>query len=276
MAFAVFFLAEYANMILVRRWRASCSSAAGCRRSRRPARCIRPLARGIWLPWLLAKIAFVLFLFLWFRATFPRYRYDQIMRLGWKVFIPLTLVWIVVLGVLDADAAGGHGEGKCMIERIRDFFRTFLLVELVKGMMLTGRHLFARKITVQFPEEKTPQTPRFRGLHALRRYPNGEERCIACKLCEAVCPALAITIESEQRDDGTRRTTRYDIDLTKCIFCGFCEESCPVDSIVETRILEYHGEKRGDLFYTKPMLLAVGDRYEEQIAKDRARTRRYR
>ena len=130
--------------------------------------------------------------------------------------------------------------------------------------------MFARKITVQFPEEKTPQSPRFRGLHALRRYPNGEERCIACKLCEAVCPALAITIESDERADGTRRTTRYDIDLTKCIFCGFCEESCPVDSIVETRILEYHGEKRGDLYYTKEMLLAVGDRYEAQIAKDRA------
>ena len=114
--------------------------------------------------------------------------------------------------------------------------------------MLTGRYMFARKITVQYPEEKTPQSPRFRGLHALRRYPNGEERCIACKLCEAVCPAMAINIESEQRDDGTRRTTRYDIDLTKCIFCGFCEESCPVDSIVETRIFEYHGEKRGDLY----------------------------
>ena len=156
-----------------------------------------------------------------------------------------------------------------VVERIRDAFRTFLLVELVKGMMLTGRHLFRRKITVQYPEEKTPMSPRFRGLHALRRYPNGEERCIACKLCEAVCPALAITIESEQRADGTRRTTRYDIDLTKCIFCGFCEESCPVDSIVETHILEYHGEKRGDLIYTKPMLLAVGDRYEEKIAKDR-------
>ena len=136
-------------------------------------------------------------------------------------------------------------------------------------MTLTGRHIFARKITVQFPEEKTPLSPRFRGLHALRRYPNGEERCIACKLCEAVCPALAITIESEQRDDGTRRTTRYDIDLTKCIFCGFCEESCPVDSIVETHILEYHGEKRGDLYFTKDMLLAVGDRYEEEIAADR-------
>jgi len=163
-----------------------------------------------------------------------------------------------------------------MIERVGDFFRTFLLLELVKGMWLTGRHLFKRKITVQYPEEKTPQSSRFRGLHALRRYPNGEERCIACKLCEAVCPALAITIESEQRPDNTRRTTRYDIDLTKCIFCGFCEESCPVDSIVETRIFEYHGEKRGDLYYTKEMLLAVGDRYEAQIARDRAADAAYR
>ncbi len=162
------------------------------------------------------------------------------------------------------------------MERIRDFFKTFMLLELVKGMALTGRHLFARKITVQFPEEKTPQSPRFRGLHALRRYPNGEERCIACKLCEAVCPALAITIESEVRDDGTRRTTRFDIDLTKCIFCGFCEESCPVDSIVETRLFEYHGEQRGDLYYTKEMLLKVGDIYEEQIAKDRATDAAYR
>ena len=157
-----------------------------------------------------------------------------------------------------------------MIARVKQFFDTWLLVELLKGLYLTGGYFFARKITVQFPEEKTPQGPRFRGLHALRRYPNGEERCIACKLCEAVCPALAITIESDQRADGTRRTTRYDIDLTKCIFCGFCEEACPVDAIVETRILEYHGEKRGDLYYTKPMLLAVGDRYEEQIARDRA------
>jgi NADH-quinone oxidoreductase subunit I len=163
-----------------------------------------------------------------------------------------------------------------MVNSIREFFRTFLLFELLKGMALTGRYLFARKITVQYPEERAPQSPRFRGLHALRRYPNGEERCIACKLCEAVCPAMAITIESEQRSDGTRRTTRYDIDLTKCIFCGFCEESCPVDSIVETRIYEYHGEKRGDLIYTKPMLLAIGDAYEAQIARDRADDARYR
>ncbi len=163
-----------------------------------------------------------------------------------------------------------------MLARIRELANTWLLLELGRGLLLTGRHLFARKITVQFPEEKTPASPRFRGLHALRRYPNGEERCIACKLCEAVCPALAITIESEQRADGTRRTTRYDIDLTKCIFCGFCEESCPVDSIVETGILEYHGEKRGDLLYTKEMLLAVGDRYEGEIAKAREADAKYR
>ena len=159
---------------------------------------------------------------------------------------------------------------------MKDYVGSLFLKELVKGLALTGRHFFARKITVQFPEEKTPQSPRFRGLHALRRYPNGEERCIACKLCEAICPAMAITIESEQRDDGTRRTSRYDIDLTKCIFCGFCEEACPVDAIVETRIFEFHGEVRGDLYYTKQMLLAVGDRNEAQIAKDREADSKYR
>ncbi len=159
---------------------------------------------------------------------------------------------------------------------IGDFFGSLLLKELVKGLALTGRYAFARKITIQYPEEKTPASPRFRGLHALRRYPNGEERCIACKLCEAVCPAMAITIESEQRADNTRRTTRYDIDLTKCIFCGFCEESCPVDSIVETHVHEYHGEKRGDLYYTKDMLLAIGDRYEKDIAAAREQDAAYR
>ncbi|TAN13089.1 MAG: NADH-quinone oxidoreductase subunit NuoI [Burkholderiaceae bacterium] len=159
---------------------------------------------------------------------------------------------------------------------IRDFLKSFMLVEMFKGMALTGRYAFSRKATIQYPEEKTPRSPRFRGLHALRRYDNGEERCIACKLCEAVCPALAITIESTQREDGTRRTTRYDIDLTKCIFCGFCEEACPTDSIVETDILEYHGEKRGDLYFTKDMLLAIGDKYEPEIAAARAADAKYR
>jgi NADH-quinone oxidoreductase subunit I len=159
---------------------------------------------------------------------------------------------------------------------MKEIFNSLLLKELFKGLSVTGRHMFARKITVQYPEERTPQSFRFRGIHALRRYPNGEERCIACKLCEAVCPAMAITIESAERDDGSRRTTRYDIDMNKCIFCGFCEEACPVDAIVETRVFEYHGEKRGDLYFTKPMLLANGDRYEAQIAEDRQLDSKYR
>ena len=169
-----------------------------------------------------------------------------------------------------------QGSDMAAATAIKEIFSSFMLTELLKGMALTGRHFWQRKITIQFPEEKTPLSPRFRGLHALRRYENGEERCIACKLCEAVCPALAITIESDVRDDGSRRTTRYDIDLTKCIFCGFCEESCPVDSIVETHILEYHGEKRGDLYFTKYMLLAVGDRYEKEIAAAREADAKYR
>ncbi len=159
---------------------------------------------------------------------------------------------------------------------MKEIFNSLLLKELFKGLSVTGRYMFARKITVMYPEEKTPQSFRFRGLHALRRYANGEERCIACKLCEAVCPAMAITIESAEREDGSRRTTRYDIDLNKCIFCGFCEEACPVDAIVETRIFEYHGESQSDLYYTKPMLLANGDRYEEQIAADRELDSKYR
>jgi len=156
------------------------------------------------------------------------------------------------------------------------FLKSLFLLELLKGLGLTGKRMFSRKITVQYPEEKTPQSNRFRGLHALRRYPNGEERCIACKLCEAVCPALAITIEAEEREDGTRRTTRYDIDLFKCIYCGFCEESCPVDSIVETRVFEYAFENRGENVMTKEMLLEIGDRHEAQIAADRMTDATYR
>ncbi|MGD8582619.1 MAG: NADH-quinone oxidoreductase subunit NuoI [Gammaproteobacteria bacterium] len=162
------------------------------------------------------------------------------------------------------------------MNRVSQFIKSFSLWELLKGMNVTGRYLFKRKVTVQYPEEKTPMSPRFRGLHALRRYENGEERCIACKLCEAVCPALAITIDSEEREDGTRRTTRYDIDLFKCIYCGFCEEACPVDSIVETHIFEYHFENRGDQIMTKEMLLGIGDKYEAEIAANRQADAPYR
>lgn len=157
-----------------------------------------------------------------------------------------------------------------------NFVKTFFMTELIKGLGVTLRNLFAKKVTIQYPEEKTPQSPRFRGLHALRRYPNGQERCIACKLCEAVCPALAITIESNVGEDGTRRTSRYDIDLFKCIYCGFCEEACPVDAIVETRIHEYHMEERGQNIMTKDKLLAVGDKYEAMIAADKSADAEYR
>jgi len=154
-------------------------------------------------------------------------------------------------------------------------FKTWFLWELLIGLSVTGRYFFKKKITIEYPEEKTPLSPRFRGLHALRRYESGEERCIACKLCEVVCPALAITIESEERDDGSRRTTRYDIDFTKCIYCGFCQEACPVDAIVETQEFEYATETRAALYYDKEMLLAVGDRYEKQIAANIAADARY-
>lgn len=159
---------------------------------------------------------------------------------------------------------------------MKHFLKSFSLWELLKGLNLTGKKLVSNKITVQYPEEKTPQSPRFRGLHALRRYPSGEERCIGCKLCEAVCPALAITIDTDERSDGTRRTTRYDIDLFKCIYCGFCEEACPVDAIVETRNFEYHFENRGEQIMRKTDLLAIGEKYEQQIATDRKADAKYR
>ena len=162
------------------------------------------------------------------------------------------------------------------MKNLKRYIKSFSLWDLLLGLKLTGRLLFARKVTIQYPEEKTPASPRFRGIHALRRYPNGEERCIACKLCEAVCPALAITIEAAPRADGTRRTTLYEIDLFKCVYCGFCEESCPVDSIVLTRFHDYHMENRGENILTKQKLLAIGDKFEAQIAADRAQDAPYR
>jgi len=164
-----------------------------------------------------------------------------------------------------------------MLQRLRYFIKSVLFWDLIQGLNVTGRYFFKRKITIQYPEEETPVSPRFRGIHALRRYPNGEERCIACKLCEAVCPALAITIEAEPRpDDGTRRTTLYDIDLFKCVYCGFCEEACPVDAIVLTERGDYHFEQRGKQILTKEALLELGDRYENDIAKNREEEEKYR
>ena len=165
---------------------------------------------------------------------------------------------------------------KKIYQYIRHYFKSFLLLELLAGLKLTGKYFFKRKITVQFPEEKTPLSRRFRGMLALRRYPNGEERCIACKLCEAVCPALAITIDSEEREDGSRRTTRYDIDMFKCINCGLCEESCPVDSIVVTPIHHYHISQRWENIMTKDKLLAIGDLMEKKLAADRRGDRDFR
>lgn len=162
------------------------------------------------------------------------------------------------------------------LTRAQSYIKSLFLLELLKGLGVTFRSLFRPKITVQFPDEKTPVSPRFRGLHALRRYANGEERCIACKLCEAVCPALAITIESEERSDGTRRTTRYDIDMFKCVYCGFCEEACPVDSIVLTNVGDFHMEEREERYYDKARLLEIGDRMEAQIAADRVADAPYR
>src|SRR3990167_2090083 len=152
---------------------------------------------------------------------------------------------------------------------IKDIIKSFTLWELLKGLSVTWRYFFKPKVTVQYPEEVTPISPRFRGMLALRRYPNGEERCIACKLCEVVCPACAITIEAKPRADGSRRTTKYEIDIFKCINCGFCEEACPVDAIVVTPETHYVVRKRGENILVKEKLLAIGDIYEKRLAKDR-------
>lgn len=158
---------------------------------------------------------------------------------------------------------------------MKQALQSFLLVEIIRGMWMTFTYMFKSRVTLNYPFEKGPLSVRFRGEHALRRYPNGEERCIACKLCEAICPAQAITIEAEPRDDGSRRTTRYDIDMTKCIYCGLCQEACPVDAIVEGPNFEYATETREELFYDKDRLLANGDRWEAQIAANLAADNRF-
>ncbi len=163
-----------------------------------------------------------------------------------------------------------------MLKQLKQLIKSFSFWDLLTGMRVTGKYFWKKKFTIQYPEEQTPTSPRFRGLHALRRYPNGEERCIACKLCEAVCPALAITIDSAPRADGSRRTTQYDIDLFKCIYCGFCEEACPVDAIVLTNVADYSIETRGENIMTKEKLLSIGDKYEKQIAADRKEDEKYR
>jgi NADH-quinone oxidoreductase subunit I len=159
---------------------------------------------------------------------------------------------------------------------LRHLIQTYTLAELFKGLTVTWRYFLRRKVTIQCPEEQTPISPRFRGMLALRRYPNGEERCIGCKLCEAVCPALAISIDTQEREDGSRRTTKYEIDAFKCINCGFCEESCPVDSIVVVPEMDYHMSERGENIFTKEKLLAIGDHYEAKLAEDREADEPYR
>ena len=213
-------------------------------------------------------------MFLWVRATFPRYRYDQLMRLGWKVFLPLSLIWLTLtagalmaFGWLPNAYDHIHSRRSSLMAFLDRTARSMLLGELVAGLGLTLRYFFKPKATINYPYEKGPISPRFKGEHALRRYPNGEERCIACKLCEAICPAQAITIEAEPREDGSRRTTRYDIDMTKCIYCGLCEEACPVDAIVEGPNFEFATETREELLYDKDKLLANGDRWEPEIAR---------
>ena len=228
--------------------------------------------------WFILKVCFLFFLFAMVKAMVPRYRYDQLMRLGWKVFLPLSLALVVHRrGDLAALAARILRGARC-VKRLAEAAKSIVAAGIsVSASGLLCKYFVAPKATLNYPFEKGPLSPRFRGEHALRRYPNGEERCIACKLCEAICPAQAITIEAgPRRNDGTRRTTRYDIDMVKCIYCGFCQEACPVDAIVEGPNFEFATETREELYYDKERLLANGDRWEREIAKNLALDAPYR
>ena len=265
MSFALFWLGEYGNVLLM------CGMNA-------------VLFWGGWLPpvdwaplyavpgivWFFAKILFFFFVFSWVKATVPRYRYDQLMRLGWKIFLPISLIWVfLVCGYLMLQRDG-------MLPWSATGSRPSRCGSSSRRTALTLKYFFKPKATINYPFEKNPLSPRFRGEHALRRYANGEERCIACKLCEAICPALAITIEAEQREDGSRRTTRYDIDMTKCIYCGLCQEACPVDAIVEGPNIDFSTETREELIYDKAKLLDNGDRWERALAANIAADAPYR
>ncbi len=197
--------------------------------------------------WFVLKALFMFFLFAMAKAIVPRYRYDQLMRLGWKVFLPLSLAMVVIVAARAAIRRPG-AEVRMPMRLDQRSARSLFLTEFVSAFFLAMSYFFQPKATLNYPFEKGPISPRFRGEHALRRYPNGEERCIACKLCEAICPAQAITIEAgPRRNDGTRRTVRYDIDMVKCIYCGLCQEACPVDAIVEGPNFEFATETREEL-----------------------------
>ena len=230
--------------------------------------------------WFVLKALFVFFMFALVKAFVPRYRYDQLMRLGWKVFLPISLAMVaIVAAVLEIGGAGAamRMPNPMPVRLATQAAKSLFLKEFFGAIVLSMRYFFKPKATLNYPFEKGPLSPRFRGEHALRRYPNGEERCIACKLCEAICPAQAITIEAgPRRNDGTRRTTRYDIDMVKCIYCGLCQEACPVDAIVEGPNFEFATETREELYYDKERLLANGDRWEREIAKNLALDAPYR
>ena len=239
---------------------------------------IWPLTLVPGIVWFVLKALFMFFLFAMAKAIVPRYRYDQLMRLGWKVFLPLSLAMVVIVAaVLQFGGLAPKDERSDDAMSLDRAARSLLLTEFVSAFVLAMKYFFRPKATINYPFEKNPISPRFRGEHALRRYPNGEERCIACKLCEAICPAQAITIEAgPRRNDGTRRTVRYDIDMVKCIYCGLCQEACPVDAIVEGPNFEFATETREELFYDKAKLLANGDRWEREIAKNIALDAPYR